>query len=97
MLGGVRIRSTLGCCVNNVFNTSVFGSVLEGLQVANGRLWDTCGVNRTYFCPLPTVFDIAETTMVPETDETRVTDKGVVLTASASGVVLMVWMLFAMI
>ena len=51
------IRTTLGCCVNNVFNTTtVFGRDLAMLQVANGQLWDSCGVDRINFCPLPNAF-----------------------------------------
>lgn len=51
-----EIRASHGCCVNNVFNTSVFGTVLEQLQVANGQLWDVCEVDRVSFCSLPEVF-----------------------------------------
>ncbi len=50
------IRSTLSCCVNNVFNTTVFGSELAQLQVASGQLWDACGVERINFCPQPDEF-----------------------------------------
>ena len=53
------IRMTLGCCVNNAFNTTVFGQDLAMLQVANGQLWDSCGVDRINFCPLPDAFNTA--------------------------------------
>lgn len=52
------IRSTQGCCVNNVFNTTVFGPQLAQLQVANGQLWDFCSVPRVSFCPLPSAFSV---------------------------------------
>lgn len=52
----VDIRGSHGCCVNNVFNTTVFGSQLAELDVANGALWDACGVERLAFCPMPEAF-----------------------------------------
>ena len=51
-----EIRTQLGCCVNNVFNTSAFGNDLRSLQVANDNLWGACGVERVPFCDLPEVF-----------------------------------------
>lgn len=51
----MTIRDDLGCCVNNVFNTTVFGPALAQLRVANGTLWDACGVDRVLFCPVPEV------------------------------------------
>lgn len=77
-----EIRSTLGCCVNNVFNTTVFGSELADLQVANGRLWDVCDIERIDFCPLPDAF---------------VTDVGKRVSGSGGLqiAVLMLWLLFS--
>ncbi len=63
------IRSTLGCCVNNVFNTTVFGSELAQLQVASGQLWDACGVERVDFCPQPDAFRTVTTDAVDATTD----------------------------
>ncbi len=52
-----EIRASHDCCVNNVFNTTVFGAELASLQVANGTLWDVCMVERIQFCPFPAAFD----------------------------------------
>lgn len=55
------IRRDLGCCVNNIFNTTVFS--LEELQVASPQLWEACGVAQVPFCPVPEIFDtVVETT-----------------------------------
>lgn len=83
-----EIRDTLGCCVNNVYNTTIFGSDLANLQVANGQLWDACNIDRLDFCPFPDAF-------VTEASA------GVVRSALVSGALqiaaLIVWSLFEVI
>lgn len=61
----VDVRDSLECCVNNVFNTTVFGTGLSMLQVANGRLWDACRVERLSFCPLPESFSTESSMLDP--------------------------------
>ena len=48
-----------GCCVNNVFNTSIFGPQLEEFSVADNMLWETCDMDRVSFCPTPQALDAA--------------------------------------
>ena len=55
-------RSSLGCCVNTFFNTSILGLGLEGLRLADGELWDNCEIERLPFCPLSGVFSQESTT-----------------------------------
>jgi len=45
-----------GCCVNNVFNTTVFGPELQGLGVTRNGLWEMCGMAKIQFCPVPPAF-----------------------------------------
>ncbi len=58
-----------GCCVNNVFNTTTFGSDLAGLQVASSNLWESCGMVPISFCPTPSAFvdQTATTSTYPTT------------------------------
>ena len=57
----VRVADTSGCCFNNIFNSSLFGSQLLDLEIANGSLWDKCKVDRLNYCSFPEIIETLET------------------------------------
>ena len=80
-----EIRDTLGCCVNNVYNTTVFGSDLADLEVANSRLWDSCNINTLNFCPFPDAFT---------TEASSGVARGVSVSGAVQIAALITWSLF---
>ncbi len=46
-----EFRSNLGCCVQTLFNSSVFG--LDLLPIASHQLWSVCGVESVELCADP--------------------------------------------
>jgi len=51
-----RLKETIGCCFNNVFNTSLFGMSLYNLGIADNGLWNSCGLSTLTYCPLTRTF-----------------------------------------
>ena len=51
----IRIYSNHGCCVDNVFNTTLFGSELIRLGIASRDLWKKCNIQTMSPCPAPVI------------------------------------------
>ena len=51
-----RLKGLMGCCFNNVFNSSLFGMSLFNLGIADNSLWNRCGVSTLPYCPLTRTF-----------------------------------------
>ena len=49
----LRISNSQGCCLSNVFNSTLFGSQLAQTVLSNDTVWDICEVERQSFCSVP--------------------------------------------
>jgi len=49
----LQLKTNHGCCVHNIFNTTLFGSTFLKLQVASQALWNNCQLQAVDPCPVP--------------------------------------------